>query len=292
MSPDLNDLLAFARVAECRSFRQAAQELQVTASALSHTMTRMEKKLGMRLLQRTTRSVSLTPAGERLLQSLRPALQEIQGALESLNDLRDKPVGRLRLNVPRAAAQLVIAPKLASWMEAYPDVQLDIVTDDGLIDIVAQGFDAGVRFGERLQQDMIAVPIGPKLAFSVCAAPSYLALKGVPKTPKNLLQHTCLQYRFPSGTHYAWEFQSNKKRIEVNTKGQFATDDFASIVRAAIDGAGICYTYDAYVSELVAQGQLQRILENWYPAGERMYLYYPSRVNLPLALRAFIDFFA
>lgn len=291
MKPDLNALFAFARVAHHRSFRRAALELQLTPSALSHTLNKLEQSLGLRLLNRSTRSVSVSDAGARLLASLDPALTKIGLALEVMNEVREKPMGRLRINVPRAAAQLVIAPRLADWMIAYPDVQLELVTDDALIDIVAQGFDAGVRFGESLQQDMIAVPIGPKLAFSVCAAPHYLALHGVPKTPKYLLQHACLQYRFPSGTHYAWEFQSNKKRMEVNTKGQFATDDFASLIRAAIDGAGICYTYDAYVSDLVAQGQLQRVLQNWYPTGERMYLYYPSRVNLPLALRAFIDFF-
>ncbi len=292
LNADLNALLAFTRVAHHRSFRRAAFELQLTPSALSHTVSKLEQNLGLRLLNRSTRSVSVSDAGARLLASLNPALTQIGLALEVMNEVREKPMGRLRLNVPRAAAQLVIAPKLASWMAAYPEVQLEMVADDGLIDIVAQGFDAGVRFGESLQQDMIAVPIGPKLTFSVCASPDYLAQKGIPKTPKDLLQHACLQYRFPSGTHYAWEFLSNKKRIEVNTKGQFATDDFPSLVQAAVDGAGICYTYDAHISDLVARGQLQKILQNYYPPGERMYLYYPSRVNLPLALRAFIDFFA
>jgi len=212
MSPDLNDLLAFARVAECRSFRQAAQELQITASALSHTLTRMEKKLGMRLLQRTTRSVSLTPAGERLLQSLQPALQEIQGALESLNELRDKPVGRLRLNVPRPAAQLTLAPLMAAWRTAYPEVELEVVSSDALIDIVEQGFDAGLRFGESLQQDMVAIPVGPEVRFVVCAAPAYLTEHGIPVTPHDLLQHQCIQFRFPSGQGIAGNSSVGKKK--------------------------------------------------------------------------------
>ncbi|MFZ6777164.1 LysR family transcriptional regulator [Undibacterium sp. Ji83W] len=290
MSPDLNDLLAFARVAECRSFRQAAQELQVTASALSHTLTKMEKRLGMRLLQRTTRSVSLTPAGERLLQSLQPALQEIQSALESLNELRDKPVGRLRLNVPRPAAQLTLAPLMAAWHAAYPEVELEIVSSDALIDIVEQGFDAGLRFGESLQQDMVAIPVGPEVRFVVCASPAYLQKHGVPATPHDLLQHQCIQFRFPSGQRYRWEFQRGQEKMEVATTGALVFDDFYVVTRVALDGAGICYTYSGYADELVQQGQLQYVLEDWWPAPERSYLYYPSRRHQSAALRAFIDF--
>lgn len=290
MSPDLNDLLAFARVAECRSFRQAAQELQLTASALSHTVTKMEKKLGMRLLQRTTRSVSLTPAGERLLQSLQPALKEIQGALESLNELRDKPVGRLRLNVPRPAAQLTLAPLMAAWHAAYPEVELEIVSSDALIDIVEQGFDAGLRFGESLQQDMVAIPVGPEIRFVICASPAYLQKHGIPAAPHDLLQHQCIQFRFPSGQRYRWEFQRGQEKMEVATTGALVLDDFYVATRAACDGAGVCYTYSGYADELVQQGQLQYVLEDWWPVAERTYLYYPSRRHQSAALRAFIDF--
>lgn len=290
MKSDLNALAAFARVAHHRSFRRAATELQLTPSALSHTLTKLEQSLGVRLLNRSTRSVSLSDAGERLLASLHPALLNIDQALESLNEVREKPMGKLRLNVPRAAAQLLIAPKLAEWMKIYPHVELEIVTSDGLIDIVEQGFDAGIRFGESLQQDMIALPMGPVLSFSVCAAPAYLKQFGYPKSPEDLLQHQCLQYRFASGMHYAWEFTSGKKKLEVATKGLVASDDFFSLIRAAVDGAGICYTYTAYIDQLVAEGHLQLLLQDYCPVGEHMYLYYSSRINLPASLRAFIDF--
>ncbi|MBY0573872.1 MAG: LysR family transcriptional regulator [Undibacterium sp.] len=291
MNVDLNALMVFARVAHWRSFRRAAQELHLTASALSHTVSKLEQSLGVRLLNRSTRSVSVSDAGARLLENLDPALNNIGWALESLNNDRERPIGRLKLNVPRSAAQLLLAPKLGAWSLRYPEVTLDIVTNDGLIDIVDQGYDAGIRFSERLQQDMIALPIGPQLPFSTCAAPSYLERFGTPKTPHDLLDHQCLQYRFPSGVHNIWEFQAQQKKLEVQTKGNLATDDFATIVRAAVDGAGICYTFDAYTAEEVEKGSLVRILEEWNPPAEHMYLYYPSRNNLSLSLRAFIDFF-
>ena len=290
MSPDLNDLIAFARVAQCRRFRQAAQELQVTASALSHTITKLEQKLGMRLLQRTTRSVSLSPAGERLLASLQPALLDIETALESLNELRDKPVGRLRLNVPRPAAQLLLAPLMAAWRAAYPEVELEVVSSDALIDIVEQGFDAGLRFGESLQQDMVAVPVGPAFRFVTCAAPAYLQQHGIPQTPHELLQHQCMQFRFPSGLKYRWEFQRGQEKMEVATNGSLVFDDFYLATQAAADGAGICYTYCGYAAPLVQQGRLQYLLSDWCAPDERFYLYYPSRRHQSAALRAFIDF--
>lgn len=291
MKLDLNALAAFSRVAHHRSFRRAASELHVTPSALSHSLSKLEESLNIRLLNRSTRSVHVTDAGKHLLASLNSALTGIDQALDVLNEAREKPMGNLRLNVPRAGAQLVIAPKLNLWKNAYPDVELDIVTNDGLVDIVAQGYDAGMRFGESLQQDMIAIPVGPLLSFCACASPEYLAKHGVPKLPKDLLLHHCLQYRFSSGAHYGWEFQSGRKRLQVSTNGMIASDDFSSLIQAAIDGAGICYTYEAYVRDYVQQGRLKIILKEWIPPGERMYLYFPSRENLPLSLRAFIDFF-
>ncbi|MCH8618253.1 LysR family transcriptional regulator [Undibacterium sp. TS12] len=290
MATDLNDLLAFSKVAHYRSFRRAAQELQVTASALSHTISKMEQALGMRLLQRTTRSVSPSPAGEKLLQSLQPALHEIESALESLNELRDKPVGRLRLNVPRPAAQLLLAPMMAAWQATYPEVELEIVSSDALIDIVEQGFDAGLRFGESLQQDMVAVPVGPEVRFVTCASPAYLAAHGLPQTPHDLLQHQCIQFRFPSGLRYRWEYQRGQEKLQVATTGTLVFDDFYVATRAAADGAGICYTYCGYAEELVRQGRLQYVLDDWWPAPERSYLYYSSRRHQSAALRALIDF--
>lgn len=290
MKSDLNSLTSFATVAKYRNFRRAALDLGVSASALSHSLSKLEDSLGVRLLNRSTRSVNLTDAGETLLRSLAPALMNIDQALEDLNEVRVKPRGRLRLNVPRSGAQLILAPKLAAWKAQFPDLELDIVTNDGLIDIVKEGFDAGMRFGESLQQDMIAVPVGPKLRFAACASPAYLQQYGRPKTPQDLFSHHCLQYRFSNGSHYAWEFESKKKRLEVSTNGSIASDDFFSLVRAAVDGAGICYTYFDYVQSFVASGQLNLILEDWMPVGERMYLYFPSRSQLPLSLRALIDF--
>ncbi len=290
MSPDLNDLLAFSRVAHHRSFRRAAQELQVTASALSHTISKMEQALGMRLLQRTTRSVSPSPAGERLLLSLQPALRDIAAALDGLNELRDKPVGRLRLNVPRPAAQLLLAPMMSAWQAAYPDVELEVVSSDALIDIVEQGFDAGLRFGESLQQDMVAIPVGPEFRFVTCATPAYLKAHGTPQTPHDLLSHPCIQFRFPSGLRYRWEYQRAQEKLEVATNGSLVFDDFSVATRAAADGAGICYTYCRYAHELVQQGRLQYVLEDWWLPAERFYLYYPSRRHQSAALRAFIDF--
>lgn len=290
MTSDLNDLLAFSRVAHYRSFRRAAQELQVTASALSHTIARMEQAIGIRLLQRTTRNVSPTPAGERLLLSLQPALREIEAALESLNEHRDKPVGRLRLNVPRPAAQLLLAPVLAAWQASYPEVELEIVSDDAMIDIVEQGFDAGMRFGESLQQDMVAVPVGPEFRLVTCASPAYLERHGVPQTPRDLLQHQCIQLRFPSGIRYRWEFQRDKEKVEILTSGPLVCDDFNVMTRAAIDGAGICYTFCRFADEAFRQGRLHSVLEDWWPSPERFFLYYPSRRHQSAALRALIEF--
>ncbi|WP_348946528.1 LysR family transcriptional regulator [Chitinibacter sp. FCG-7] len=291
MKIDLNDLNAFVRVAQCGSFRQAARELQLTPSALSHTLRKLEQALGVRLLNRTTRSVSTTQAGEQLLQRLNPALGEIAQAIEGLNDVRQHPAGRVKLNVPRAAAQLRLAPKLAEFRRQYPDIELEIVCNDALVDIVAERFDAGIRFGERVQQDMIAVRLGKAVCFSVAAAPAYLATYGQPATPADLLTHQCLQIRFPSGVHYQWEFAKEEQIFTVATQGTIISDDLALLLRAAVDGAGICYSYDEMLSPLVQAGQLQYVLSAWAPAAEYFYLYYPSGRNMSAALRAVIDFF-
>lgn len=288
---DLNALHAFVLVARTRNFRRAAIELKITPSAVSHSMSKLEERLGVRLLNRSTRSVSLSEAGGALLQRLQPAMAGIAEAFEDLNSLRESPSGILRLNVPRAAAHLVLAPQVAAFHQVYPDIQLEIVVSDQLVDIVAQGFDAGIRFGESLQQDMIAVPIGPALQFVACATPQYLAANGVPRDPQALLEHNCLQFRFPSGAVYAWEFYVRKKLLSVVTSGSLICDDFQTLVRAALDDLGICYTYQDYVQHLVDAGYLQLILQDYLPPAERMYLYFPSRAQIPVKLRAFIDFF-
>ncbi|MBM5571128.1 MULTISPECIES: LysR family transcriptional regulator [Deefgea] len=292
MKTDLNDLNAFVHVARCGSFRQAAQELQLTPSALSHTLRKLEQALGVRLLNRTTRSVSPTQAGAQLLLRLSPALGEIAQAMEGLNDARQRPAGRVRLNVPRAAAQLRLAPKLAEFRRQYPDIELEIVCNDALVDIVAERFDAGIRFGEQVQQDMIAVRIGAAIHFTVAAAPAYLAAAGEPERPADLLAHQCLQIRFPSGVQYQWEFAQGEQNITVATQGALVSDDLSVLLRAAVDGAGICYCYDEMLAPLVQTGKLQYVLSAWQPAPEYFYLYYPSNRNMPAALRAVIDFFS
>ncbi len=290
MTPDLNSLHAFARVAQLRSFRKAAATLNVSPSALSHAITRLEEELGVRLLSRTTRSVSPSAAGARLLAQLAPALQDIDAALGTLNDERTQLRGRLRLNVPRPAAQLVLGPKLGAWSATYPELALEIVSSDAVVDIVELGFDAGMRFGELLQRDMIAVPVGPPIRFVVCAAPAYLDLHGAPATPQALLAHQCLQLQVPSGANYRWEFEQDGQAVAVATTGMLASDDLAALLQAAIDGAGLCYTYEAYVLPLLEQGLLRQVLSCVMPPAERFYLYYPSRRHMPASLRALIDF--
>lgn len=290
MNVDLNGLDAFVRVALSRSFRKAAAGMGVSPSALSHAIGKLEQDLGVRLLNRTTRSVSPSPAGAQLLARLQPALADVAAALEELNTERTMPRGRLRLNVPRPAAQLVLAPLLARWREYCPDVALDITASDAVVDIVEQGFDAGMRFGELLQQDMVAVPVGPDVRFAVCAAPAYLARRGVPDTPAGLDAHECLQLRFPSGVLFKWQFQHDGQPLAVATSGSLVLDDLPALLQAALDGAGLCYTYEAYAAPWVEQGRLAYVLQDWAPPAERFYLYYPSGRHMSAALRTWVDF--
>jgi DNA-binding transcriptional LysR family regulator len=290
MTRNLDSLNAFLHVARVRSFRQAATRLGLSASALSHLVARLEADLGVRLLNRTTRSVSPTAAGERLLARLGPALDEVDAALDELNDQRTALRGKVRLNVPRAAVQLVLAPRLGAWRAAYPEVELEIVSSDAVVDIVEQGFDGGMRFGELLQQDMVAVPVGPQLRFAVCAAPAYLERHGTPHTPDELLAHQCIQVRFPSGARYRWEFRHGGQPLHIATSGALALDDMGSVVQAAADGAGICYTYEHYALPHFETGRLRPVLQAYTPPPEHIYLYYPSGRNMSASLRALIDF--
>ena len=290
MKHELDSLQAFFHVARLRSFRKAAAQLNLSASALSHTVARLEEDLGVRLLNRTTRSVSPSAAGQRLLARLAPALGEIALALDDLNAARTEVRGRVRLNVPRPATQLVLAPRLAAWRAAYPDIALEIVSSDAVVDIVEQGFDAGMRFGELLQQDMVALPVGPPIDFVVCASPAYLAAHGTPASPAELLGHQCLQLRFPSGALYRWDFQHQGHPLAIATDGALLLDDFGAIAQAALDGAGICYTYAGYARPHLDSGALVQLLAAYAPPPERFYLYYPSGRNMPASLRAFIDF--
>lgn len=286
--PDLSELDAFACVARHRSFSKAALECGVSASALSHAIRTLETRLAVRLLNRTTRSVTPTEAGLQLLLRLEPALREIGEALDQLNDFRDTPRGTLRLNVPRPAARLLLAPLFARFLAAYPQIRLEVVTDDGLVDIVAGGFDAGIRFGESLAQDMVALPLGPPVRLIVVASPMYAARRGLPRQPQELKQHACVGRRFPSGAVYAWEFSKDGEPLAIAVDGPLLLDDDELILRAALDGIGLAYVYEAQAQESIEQGRLLRVLDAWCPPMSGFFLYYPSRRQMPATLRLFI----
>ena len=285
----LSDLQAFAAVARLRSFRRAAQELGVSASALSHTLRGLEARLGVRLLNRTTRSVAPTEAGERLLTRLAPALQDLHSALDEVNAFRDSPLGTLRLNAPRAAAELVVAAWVARFVQQHPGMRVELVTDDALVDIVAGGFDAGVRFGESLQQDMVAVPIGPMQRFVVVAAPAYLQTHGVPQCPRDLTRYPCVRIRFPTGSFYRWEFAKGSEQFDIEVDGPLAVSDMPLMVQAAEAGLGLAYVYAQYAAPAIAAGRLLTVLDDWCPRIPGFYLYYPSRKLMPAGLKAFIE---
>ena len=288
-NPRLPDLISFATVARLRSFRGAALELGVSASALSHAVRGLEERLGVRLLNRTTRSVTPSQAGQRLLERLGPALRDIDDALDDVNTFRDTPIGTLRLNVPRSAAHLLLAPLMARYLAAHPQMRLEITTDDGLVDIVAGGYDAGVRFGESLQGDMVAVPLGPPQRLVVVAAPAYLTRHGAPATPRELRAHACIRFRFPSGKFYRWEFAKGGQALEIDVDGPLALGEAELMIRAAEDGVGLACVLDAQVEPRVQSGALVRVLEDWCPMIPGFYLYYPSRRQMAGGLRAFVE---
>ena len=288
MKAPLSDLASFAAVARLRSFRRAAAELGVSPSALSHALRGLEERLGLRLLNRTTRSVTPSEAGERLLVRLAPALRDIDDALEGINDFRDTPVGTLRLNVPRSAAHMLLAPLLARFLSAYPQMRLELVADDGLIDIVAGGYDAGVRFGESLQGDMVAVPLGPPQRLAVVASPAYLKRHGTPITPHDLAAHNCIRHRFPSGRLYHWEFERAGVALQIDVPGSLTLGEQELMLRAAQDGVGIACVFEGLAAPRLASRKLRRVLEDWCPPMPGFHLYYPSRRQMPAGLRAFV----
>lgn len=296
MSTDMHslaDLSAFVLVVQHGGFRQAARASGQSASALSEAMRRLENQLGIRLLLRTTRSVTPTEAGTLLLSRLRPALSEVAGALDGLNALRDSPRGTLRLNVPVSAARFFLHDIVDRFLRAYPDILLDIVVDNNFVDLVASGCDAGIRYGERLEQDMIALPIGPRTQrFAVAAAPSYLARRGVPVHPRDLLQHACLRGKFLSGAVYSWEFERDGQTLTVEPSGPLlVTPTVADLaVSAAVAGHGVIYLFEEWLAPYLASGQLQPVLEDWWLTFPGPFLYYAGRRHLPAPLRAFVDF--
>jgi DNA-binding transcriptional LysR family regulator len=289
MRHDLNELEAFIAVARHRSFRKAAEERNVTASSLSHTLRALEARLGIRLLNRTTRSVEPTEAGKHLYARLSGVIADLDQALDEINGFRDTVQGALRLNVPRPAARMLLAPLLGGFLKAHPHVTIEIVTDDQLVDIVAQGYDAGVRFGESLALDMVAVPIGPALRFAVVASPAYLAAHGRPATPAELRALPCIGRRFPSGVVYAWEFERDGESLSVGVDGPLVLDDDEMMVAAARDDVGIAFVHEFYANEHIRQGALVRLLDAWCPAMPGFYLYYPSRKHMSAALRGLVD---
>lgn len=284
---DLADLTAFVAIADARSFRAAASRLGVTPSALSHSMRQLEERLGMRLLHRTTRSVSVTDAGQRLLERLRPAIDQIAGALEDLNQERERPVGRLRIYASHLASAVVV-PIWGRFLSTYPDVHLELAVGEAPIDIVARQFDAGIGPHDRVPADMVAVRVTAPMKVVVVGAPSYFARRPPPRTPDDLARHSCVEYRRGPDV-FTWPFERNRKtrRIAVAGRVMVNTPDLA--VRAAVDGLGIAYTIEARVEPFLRSGQLVPVLEDWSPSFEGLFLYYSGHRQVPVALRAFID---
>jgi DNA-binding transcriptional LysR family regulator len=275
---NLNDILAFLAVARDRSFTRAAAKLGVSQSALSHTIRGLEARLGLRLLARTTRSVAPTEAGERLLRVLGPRFDEIEAELAELSELRDKPAGTIRITSGEHAAEAILWPALAKLLPRYPDIKVELIIDYGLTDIVAERYDAGVRLGEQVAKDMIAVRIGPDFRMAVVGAPSYFARRPKPKDPKDLTAHDCINIRLPTyGGIYAWEFEKRGRALKVRVEGKLVFNNIALRVNAALAGLGLAYLYEDQVQEHVAEGRLVRVLGDWCPPFSGYHLYYPSR---------------
>jgi DNA-binding transcriptional LysR family regulator len=294
METDLSDLNAFLAVARAKGFRDGARASGSSASGLSEAVRRLETQLGVRLLNRTTRSVVPTEAGQRLLERLGPALNEVHAALDVVNGFRNRPAGTLRLNVPVSAARLTLPAIVPPFLAAYPDIRLEVIAEDSFIDVLAAGCDAGIRYGERLEKDMIAVPIGPRVQrFATAAAPAYLERHGRPQHPRDLLSHACLRGRFTSGAMTPWEFECDGEVVQVDPSGPLlvqvgtATD---LAVEASIAGTGILYLFEDWLRPHLDSGALEPVLEPWWQRFSGPFLYYPGRRLLPAPLRAFVDF--
>jgi DNA-binding transcriptional LysR family regulator len=287
--PTLNDLTAFSAVAAHRSFRRAALELGLTPSSLSHTVRTLEQSMGVRLLHRTTRSVSLTEAGARFLARLGPALRDLEGALREVESFRSVPGGTVRINAPEGAVRILVRRILPVFRERYPDVALDFVSEGKLVDIVAEGFDAGVRLGEFLPQDMVAVRFGGQARFIAVAAPSYVARMGRPKAPDDLAVHECIRHRLPGGRLYRWEFERHGQEMRIDVPGSVTLDRMEPMLDAAIAGIGVAYLMEHLAAPHIRDGDLIDLLPDWCPEIPGLFLYYPGHRQVPAALRAFID---
>jgi DNA-binding transcriptional LysR family regulator len=287
---NLDDLLAYLAVARERSFTNAAAKLGVSQSALSHTIRELEARLGVRLLTRTTRSVSPTEAGERLLRNVGPRFEEIEAELDALSELREKPAGTIRITATDYAADTILWPKLTKFLRQYPDIKVEIIIDYGLIDIVAQRFDAGVRAGEQVAKDMIAVRIGPDIRMAVVGAPSYFRKRSEPKTPQELIGHNCINLRLTThGGLYAWEFEKGDRELRVRVEGQLVFNGTFQMLNAALAGFGLAYVPEDLAQPHLAKGRLDRVLEDWCPPYAGYHLYYPSRRQSSAAFSLLVD---
>lgn len=287
---NFNDLAAFLAVVRERSFTRAAAGLGVSPSALSHTLRTLEERLGVRLLNRTTRSVAPTAAGERLWHALGPRFDEVEAELEALGELRAKPAGTIRISATDYAAKAILVPKLAALLSRYPDIKVEISVEDRLVDVVAEGFDAGVRESEQVAKDMIAVRIGPNLRMAVVGAPTYFAQHPRPKQPRDLTQHNCINLRLPTrGDLYAWEFQKGKRRLNVHVEGQFVANHPGTMLDAALAGVGLAYVLEDVARPYIQDGRLEHVLRDWCPPFGGFHLYYPSRRQAAPAFALLVD---
>jgi DNA-binding transcriptional LysR family regulator len=287
---ELNDLAAFVVVADEMSFTRAASKLGISASALSHAMKALEERLGLQLLARTTRKVSTTEAGSRLLQTLRPAFEDISTALIALSDLRDKPAGTLRITMPRHAAISVLWPMMPDFLTAHRDIRIEMTIDEGLTDIIESRYDAGIRFGEKVAKDMVAVRVSHDLRWAVVGSPAYFTNHPLPNTPQDLVDHRCINYRFATSEGlYLWEFEQDGRLFQLRVDGNLIFNDGELILAAALAGQGLGYLLEDQITAHVAEGRLIRVLPEWCPAASGYYLYHPNRRQTPSALAALVD---
>ncbi len=285
---ELAELSVFATVAEERSFTRAATRLGISQSALSHSMRGLEKRLGLQLLARTTRSVSPTAAGTALMQELAPALERIERAVAETRKQRENPAGRIRLIIPRTATQMVILPKLARFYRTYPEIILEVTSSNDPVDLVAGEYDAGVQLGEFIQRDMIAVRVTKEMRLAVVGSPRYFESNPIPRSPQDLKDHSCIGFRFSNGL-YRWEFEKGRKTLTVSPQGPASFDDPDLVIQAVLDGVGIGTTMEDTIADLITEGRLVQVLRDWCPTFQGYFLYYPSRRNQPAALAALID---
>jgi len=287
---DFADLDAFTAVANARGFRAAAALRNVSASSLSEAVRRLEARLGVRLLNRTTRSVTPTEAGQKLLERLSPALADVALALDEVNAFRDSPTGTLRLNVPLVVSKVVMPRLIPRFLAQHPGVAVEIIAEDSFIDVLAAGYDAGVRYDERLEKDMIAVPLSGPQRFMLVGSPAYFAAHGRPGHPREVLDHASIRHRFPSGVTYAWEFEKDGQTIRLDPPARLTSTNLDLELAACEAGVGLLATFEDFVAESIAAGRLEAVLQDWLPPFSGPYLYYPSRRHMPAPLRAFVDF--